>query len=325
MHSGSPDSQGTPCHTFYWIPIRKLSILPRLANKLGRSQSGVVLDLEDSLWFPDDPIRTEAARASARSTLVAKGPLLKSLAGRIPLAVRINPYPGAIFELDSEALASLGLEWEWLFLPKVSAGRNILQAAARLAEAGIPYRNLVPILETRSALDGIEDILSAAVQAGLRWIQYGHQDFSLSAGHWPFWEQDDSSFQSHVERMVSAVEARGLNYIHTPYMHMQDREGFLDMQLWLSRICARPHGQATLSIEQTLACGHGETRSPSHRLTGSRSGCGGSPLDMALRIVAGYERNAHAGRSFSVDAGSGRFFSPQEYRAALDFVGKEAV
>lgn len=317
----SPDAQGLTSEPFYWMPIRRLAVLARLEPKIQTMRSAVVLDLEDSLWFPDDPIKTEAARASARLALVSAGPYLESLANRIRIGVRINPFPGIAFARDAAALARLGIGWEWIFLPKVSDGRSILQAAAKLAQAGVRYRSIVPILESESALDGIQEILAGAVHAGAQWIQYGHQDFSLSAGHWPFWEQDDPAFRAHVEWMVAAVEAKGLNYIHTPYMHMRDGEGFMNMRSWLGRICNRSHGQATLSMEQAMACRQDGLGIPSLRKAG---GGAESPLEIARWILSEYGFNAHAGRSFSVDMGSGRFFSPQEYQAAQRFLERAA-
>lgn len=314
---------------FYWLPVRRMAILDRLELGIRKAEACVVLDLEDGLWFPDDPARTEACRAAAREELRQGAGLLRRLSGGMSLGIRVNPEASREFMLDLETLASIGVEWNCVFLPKAESDSAYGRALAALSRSGVACRGLIPIIETPAGLRRIRNIAAAAKEAGAGWIQYGHQDYSLGAGHWPFWEQDSPRFRAHVEGIVAETEGHGLGYIHTPYMHLRDPEGFLAVQRWLNGICRTPHAQATLSWDQTSACRHSSAEdTPSWREVSAdpapiRRAPGQSPTALAKQVVDGYRLNAHSGRGFSVDAGTGRFFSPHEYRAASRYLERE--
>jgi len=316
---------------FYWLPVRRMGILDRLEGGIKRADACVVLDLEDGLWFPDNPAKTEACRAAARDELRHGAGLLRRLSGGISLGIRANPEATREFMLDLETLASIGVEWNCVFLPKVESDSGYGRAMEALSRSGVSSRGLIPIIETPAGHRRLKNIASAAKAAEAGWIQYGHQDYSLGAGHWPFWEQDSPRFRAHVEGIVAETESRGLGYIHTPYMHLRDAEGFLAVQRWLNRICRSPHAQATLSWDQTSACrlraAPDDTPSwreasvnpvPMGRATAR------SPAALAKQVVEGYRLNLHSGRGFSVDAATGRFLSPHEYQAASRFLAKDS-
>ena len=315
---------------FYWLPVRRMAILRRLQERMRMAGTCVVLDLEDGLWFPENPAKTEACRASAREELRTDADYLRRVSGGIALGIRINPVDTPEFMRDLETLASMHLEWNCIFLPKVESGPGYWRALEALSYSGVSCSELIPIVETRAGMERIRDIAVAAKEAGAACIQYGHQDYSLSSGHWPFWEQDRPQFKALVERIVAVAEDNGLGYIHTPYMHLRDREGFLEVQRWLKRICGLPHAQATLSWEQTSARQHAAAEDQPSWRKGSlsqapiRQSPGESPTALARQVVDGYLLNLHSGRGFSVDAETGRFFSPHEYRAALRFLAGDS-
>src|SRR4051812_47824430 len=108
--------QKLTCLAFYWLPVRRMAILARLEARIRKAGACVVLDLEDGLWFPDHPAKTEACRAAARDELRRGAGLLRRLSGSMAIGIRVNPEATWECMLDLETLASIGVEWSCIFL-----------------------------------------------------------------------------------------------------------------------------------------------------------------------------------------------------------------
>ncbi|MGI8929399.1 MAG: hypothetical protein ACR2H0_08060 [Candidatus Limnocylindrales bacterium] len=51
-------------------------------------------------------------------------------------------------------------------------------------------------------------------------MAYGHHDFALDSGWWPFPEHNEASFREHVEPLITRMEVAGFGYVHPPFFQL---------------------------------------------------------------------------------------------------------
>jgi hypothetical protein len=93
----------------------------------------------------------------------------------------------------------------------VESAQELLQCRQALDENTVACDAIVPIVETREGMARLPEILSTAVQIGIPAILYGHYDYSLSAGLWPFPEFDETGFWHLADPFIETVESAGLS------------------------------------------------------------------------------------------------------------------
>jgi citrate lyase beta subunit len=104
-----------------------------------------------------------------------------------PIGVRINRISGPEAALDIYALAqaSRTVTFDCIVTTKVETAAEIATTLARLREASVAFRTVIPIVETRRGIAALGEIAAAARDAGLSSLCYGHFDYALDAGWWP--------------------------------------------------------------------------------------------------------------------------------------------
>jgi citrate lyase beta subunit len=239
------------CRVYQWSPVLTPRTTDRLCSMIARAGGVPVLDLEDGLATPLASGSVASIREQARAWLVHFFKNRRRDGRRH--CIRINQVGTADFEEDIAALSAIRMlvEWETVFLPKVASSSDMYTVRRNLALSGIAYRRLCPVVETRSDLDGLEEILEACVQSDVEFVQYGHYDYSLDREDWPYLRQNERRFWEPVTRIIRTTEKHGCGYCHTPYGNLVDTAGLSAIVAKLNRVCTRPFGMASLSINQT--------------------------------------------------------------------------
>jgi len=161
-----------------------------------------------------DAEATAAGKWEARRRLLAL--VDDGLGVHTPVALRINAAASDEFRRDlpvASRLAAIGA-LELLLLPKLEDPDQLIRASRLLAEAGVPAKALVPMLETRQGVAAAQDIVEAARQLGCGAVVYGHYDYCLEAQLWPFPASDEPAFWGPATAVIAASRRAGLSYVH---------------------------------------------------------------------------------------------------------------
>src|SRR4030095_12828184 len=146
-------------------------------------------DLEDGVQDPLDPSRTPQLKASARESIQQ----FFAHARDIPpsLSLRINVVGSGELERDLDMLRHLAdrVGWNEIYLPKIERYSTVAEIRSMLRARGITWRSLVPTIETVAGVEQLGELLQEDVIASAGKVQFGHYDYNLDAGNWPFVDQ----------------------------------------------------------------------------------------------------------------------------------------
>lgn len=304
------------------LPVAAFEFLaagePRLTERLVRSSAPlgatVVLDLEDALWDLEDEQRTAALKADGRRNLLALAARNERLFAGQPVGVRVNRLRGPDAAEDLEALEALppGVSLSCVMVTKIESPDDVRGWVEEFNRRAIRYGELVPIVETVAGLANLDAICVAARSAGVRWLVYGHYDFCLDAGWWPFPELDDAEYWRHVAPLVARIEAAGLGFVQPPFFHLRDLDRFAAVLTRLAGVSGRTFGAITLGRAQTAVAAR---FAPVATAPQPAAAAPGDPIELARRICADYSAKRR-GLSFAIDRRGGEFISPHLYLAA---------
>ena len=300
--------------------------MERLIRLMGAGTMAV-LDLEDGYLDVRDPGKTSERRVSGRQHLLELCANAKERTNGRPVAMRVNVAGSENFVRDlpvvRAAAETFGLAA--VMLPKVESADHLRCAHADLSAEGIEFGNLVPMIETRKGIDRIDEIVAMAVELGSPALVYGHHDYWLDAGAWPFPTPREKSYWEQVERVATPALAAGLRYVHPPEAELRDEELLGEMLERLRRSCGEVFDVFSAGMSQTsilLRLVEGASwRGPGVDLVFDEP-TSADKRRLAEEICALYEANNRKEHSFSADSREGRFISPHEYLAAMNYLRK---
>ena len=211
-------------------------------------------------------------------------------------------------------------------MPKTSDRAELEETVWRLKRAGVRYHDLVVTVETVRGVQTFGAICATARKLGVRWVTYGHLDYSLDAGHFPFLQPIHREYWEWINGFKSTAEAAGLTFIHDPFLDLEDAAG---LAAYLSRIDSgsqRPYAINTLSLFQADSClahqpgaGVGQALTPLVRV-----GYEAEHVLKSARVTCeSYVAHWRPGLSFVLVPHSGRFISPHEFKSARAFLDKK--
>lgn len=312
-------------HIFQMLDIQKPKLMLRLLSKTAKYDIFNILDLEDALWDVNNLQRTQLLKARGRLRLLELFKIDPDSFDRYQLGVRLNRISSPEFRLDLEILATIshGVRFSCLILPKVESPQDILLFLNQLDTYQVKYDRIVPIIETCAGLENLATIISEAAAQQIRFAIYGHYDYSLDAGCWPFLEQEEDGFWNHILPIIRTFEAGGLGYIHPPYFHIYKDDQFTRIMQRLQSICQHDFGVLTLGARQTGICytlSNDDQSDFSDHFHATQPFDQQSRVQLAETVIDVFEQFRKDGDSFALDPMTGRFISPHVYLAARAFL-----
>lgn len=288
-----------PLRPYHFAQLRDVAFQPYYAAIVGAG--GIVcFDWEDSIQVLGDEEATRtlkhAQRQQVRQVLASPG-----IAGE-HLAVRLNAPGTAHYAADLRALRGLpGLHA--VFVPKVEHPETLRQV---LRELPVPVRHVVPIIETTAGFAALPALLAVA-DARLTLVAFGHCDYNLSLGLFPFQHQDSAQYWAWVAELDAHLQAAGKHLLNSPVLRLAD-EAHFGAVLHRLRTYPSAAGQITLCLRQTLACATAAAEAGPPLIAGS------SP-DFGPHLAQRFEQHRLPSRFFALDT-ERRLISPHEYAAA---------
>jgi citrate lyase beta subunit len=311
--------------TLNLLAIQKPEITARLIRQVTGVDAVVILDLEDSLWDVADVARTAALKARGRQDLFELAKIHPEIFHRNRIGIRVNRFSSTEFSADLEVLSEMGetLPLSVIVPTKVESAQELLQCQKALHEAGVACEAVVPIVETLNGMTHLSEITSAAADTGIPAIIYGHYDYCLSAGLWPFPEFDEISYWELVEPFIAKVQSMGLGFVQPPFFSMYNDALFLGLLGELERKCKLPFGVLTFGPHQTRLCADvvgRKIQASVINLRESRSYSREEKSQRAADVIQAYESHRMENKGFAVDPRSGRFIAPHLYSAAKAYL-----
>ncbi|MFM8810155.1 MAG: aldolase/citrate lyase family protein, partial [Chthoniobacterales bacterium] len=301
-------------------------VMERLIRSMGPGTMAV-LDLEDGYLDVWDPGMTSERRARGREQLLELCANAKGRTNGRSVAMRVNVAGSEDFARDLPVVraASETFGLAAVMLPKVESADQVRRALADLGAEGLEFGGLVPMVETRKGMDRIDEIVAAAVEVGSPAVVYGHHDYLLDAGAWPFPGPRDVSYWEPVERVAQPALAAGLRYVHPPEAELRDEVLLAGMVARLRQICGHRFDVMSAGMSQTslllrLVEGFLSRESDINPASGQQALTRAEKRSLAEKTRGLFEKNNRQEHSFSADSRQGRFISPHEYLAAKNYL-----
>jgi citrate lyase beta subunit len=315
---------------YQFIPVARVRVMERLIRWMGPGTMAV-LDLEDGYLDVRDLARTSERRAGGREQLLELCASAKGRTNGRAVALRVNVAGSEDFVRDLRVVRAVAETFGLgvVMLPKVESAEQLRRAHADLNAEGVDFGGLVPMVETRKGMDRIDEIIAAAVELGSPAVVYGHHDYWLDAGVWPFPGPREKSYWEPVERVAQPALAAGLRYVHPPEAELRDEVLLAGMMARLRKVCgdrfdimSAGMSQTSLLLRLIEEASSSEPRSES--LAEQSDLELGEKKRLAEQTCDLFEANNRQEHSFSADARSGRFISPHEYLAAVNYLRSHA-
>ncbi len=311
---------------YQFIPNAPVRVMERLIRSMVPGTMAI-LDLEDGYLDVRDPARTSERREGGRRHLLELCARSQGCTDGRPVAMRINSAGTEDFVRDLPVMRAVAETFGLaaLMLPKVVSGEVFMRALSALEDCSIPKGTLIPMVETEKEMRGIDEILAAAVAADAPAVVYGHHDYCLDVGCWPFPGPAEQAYWEPVERVAQAAMGAGLRYVHPPEVSLRDEVLLGRMISTLRGICGDRFDVMSAGMSQTPLL---------LRMTEESSESAVTPEPVFDRLPLGpeekkqlaeetcalFEENNRQEHSFSADARTGRFISPHEYLAAVRYL-----
>ena len=280
----------------------------------------VILDLEDGVGDVREPTGTPELKRIARDHLRTFAESLSSDSAT-QLGVRVNAMATEHFGLDLAMLGAIDTARRprLIVVPKVNSGADLEAACEALNSIGSGTRQVVPIVESRAGLAHLDDIMSMAIRRELAYVVYGHYDYCLDAGEWPFPDHDQAAFWHIATDFIRRIERGGLSYVHPPFPHVRHDAMFRRIRDHLATICSRAFGMITVTSHQSSMChdvARGDSFAEAISLDRPSAISLRDRLARAQSAITTYEANRRDGSTFALEARTGRFITVHEYLAA---------
>ena len=136
-----------------------------------------------------------------------------------------------------------------IFLPMVRDYSQILTLNEILSD-GDYNLEIVPMIETVKGYRNISNILNEDKNYNLiSRVHYGHFDYCLDAGLWPFPDPCHFEYWEIVQNLVGIVHGYGKTYVHTPFPFPQDEQLFWWTSNKLQKLS--PNGESVMCTVNT--------------------------------------------------------------------------
>lgn len=273
----------------------------------------ICFDLEDSVQDALNPAKTAIKKEVNRN-------LLRSILcddrnnnrNSVKIGIRINGNKSLEQKLDLQLLSTLKCIHA-IFLPKIESTEQITTLISTLEKIGVSYEKLIPVVESKKGIECIVDIAKMQI-AKLKQIAFGHCDYNLDAGHFPFFHQNSREYWSWIEQIALIIKPHGLKLINSPLLTLDDELNLKQMLSNMTSIFGTHFGQIVLSFNQVEICATKNTKPIPYfskipnKLNIKNSSC------YAKKLIEQFQ-NENENNGFTLTK-ERVLISPQEYEAA---------
>ncbi len=268
--------------------------------------NGVVcFDLEDSIGDVDSN-NIKRVKDLHREKVIEFIREFGSKVDRPVIGLRINSVESEFYREDLRAINSLDYI-HTVFLPKMETAMGT-ESFLHDLQAGVA--DVIPVIETSGGVQALDGILSLT-DSRFRAVAFGHCDYNLSLGCFPFHHQNSRKYWEWISLLDEVASSRNKWLINSPVLRLKDRILFESVLRKLGQY-ESASGQITLSMEQTEMC----TSMPSVRTDQKElDETDIAEAGRAIEAVREFETYRLAGKMFAVDEKKD-IISPQEYVAA---------
>ena len=280
-------------------------------KKIIKSDAIFVFDLEDSIKSVIFEDKTESLKNNFRKVLVDIFQLYPQVSN-YPIAVRVNHPRDKEFLEDIKALKEISqVNWNTLIIPKVEDVETLEYAKRCLNDSEIRYSRLGALIESSEGLKNVNSIIKNRPE-DLKVVIFGHADYNLDSGTFPFAHQNHPLYWDWVNQITSIMNSDDLTFVNSPCLYLKNDALFNYNLQKLNRCQVKKLGQLTLTLNQSILCNRFK---PCDTLNNPIKVIqNDDPLAMAKEIVERH-KNKNDGKSFSIDS-SDYLISPHEYTAA---------
>ena len=277
-------------------------------KKYAKQEAVLCFDFEDSIKTSQKQYYRNCFK-NIITDIIPNIPLIK-------IGLRINSE-ALEFTKDLEAVSNNFINS--ILLPKIETGEQIENIGKLLDEKNIIYDELVPIIETKTALTNLEAIIDSLSRKIMR-LGFGHCDYNYDIKAFPFFHQDSIEYWKWIKKIHSVVSKNNLSIINSPYLELENYSFFRSMLHNLYNIFGPEAGQTALNTKQAELINQFNPDSDHiifNKLVRHR-------LDLRVpdnyenKIIEYYERNNKI-KTFSILEKNGVLISPHEYLAAKNY------
>ena len=299
-----------------YLPLTHTRATFRMVHKLSKNNVICILDLEDSAQDPFSLKNTQIIKSQARDKLIEyvnSDRFDRNI--KTKLYIRINGRHTPYFQSDLELINSLlnkDFPLEGLFIPKTEDLSDLI-LVDKIVDTKL---ELVPMIETKQGFDNIDAILNTDL---VNLFHYGHFDFALDIGQWPFLDPNHSAYWNMIDALIIKASQLKKSYVHTPFPFPSNHELFWNMVHFMQdKYTLDKIYFCTLNAELSLS-------NPKNRNTKinfieyptSKEAL----TNEANKIIHDYEEGRANKRSFGQS--NDRFIPPHQYNDAKNFLDNE--
>jgi len=184
-------------------------------EKVHNTGAVICFDFEDGILNPFEMKRSASLKEEARARFLSLYSLICASSNHIKVGIRLNSIRTSDFEKDLMKIK--GKKVDSVFAPKIEYHTDIHLLIDKLNDFNVRYKNLIPIIETKKGFENLENILQSNQK--LTKIAFGHCDYNLDIGSYPFFHQDSREYWKWITAIVSKIEKYRIRLINSPYLN----------------------------------------------------------------------------------------------------------
>lgn len=280
-------------------------------------QEGAVVcfDLEDAIQDIQHPENNCGLKAQHRDLLRT---LLQEENDILKTGIRINAIGTEEFNDDLCLLKELKGKIHTIFLPKINDADTLRSFLDIIDSGEISCEELIPVIECRGGMENIA-ALSDIQHPVLKGFAFGHCDYNLSIGNFPFFHSWHREYWTWIEYLASHLRPKRMKLIHSPLLLLEQEQQLRETLDNLKYLCGDHFSQITLSRSQNAICTSYRPKAlPHFRKYADRHHLGSMAAEAIERITV-FEAHLYK-HSFAVEPNLRELISPQEYQAAVQYI-----
>ncbi len=309
---------------FQFIAVSNSGSLYKIVKGSSDTKVIIVFDVEDGVQDVINPSNTQQLKQIARQKLFSEIQNNAFQLNNNQFGIRINSLCTNEFKHDLKFLieASKMIHWRCIVVPKINSKDEINHYFKTFHENNISFTELIPIIETVQGFNSLSEIFSNLPTEKFHRAFWGHHDYNLDAGHFPFIEQASGKYWKLTKQLIRALEKRGFGFGGGVFTELNNDQFLIKIISMLASVCTLDFGFAALGFRQAkvLSSINGIAPLPYLDLPAENEMTDDDKIHFAEETIELFKKNQLEERSFSIIQSDRKLISPQQYIAASKFL-----